>query len=158
MKYKIFIGVIILIMCITGCSNTENIVSNTEGTNLTEICTVDEEAIRRQIAKIFDIENSVYSVVNEENGLSPYMYGGSYKVVINIDKDNINAFFEDLNTYYFRAQEVEGYEDMGENVYMRIGNVKRTIKNVSVPKTCIHFITCIEKDDGGYRVYMEYLE
>ena len=158
MKYREYICILFFLMCITGCSNSGNIVSSTEETNLTEICTLDEEVIRRQIAKIFDIENSVYSVVNEENGLLTYMYGGSYKVVINIEKDSIKSFFEELNTHYYKAQEVEGYEDMGENVYMRIGNVKRTIKNVPIPKTCIYFISCIEKDDGGYRVYMEYLE
>ena len=166
MDYKILIICIALVACCCGCGKEPN--GKEDMTN--EIESVNKGASEELIEQIFDISDIKYKIIEETNALSNKEYGGSYSVVIKLEKEDVSTFIAKMEENYFIPEDITVYSNPIKNVYgkeldetdifyTRMCGVRRTLEGVeSIPMTCEFFIICSEKTTGEYEVKMVYCE
>ena len=155
MKYKLLVICIVMSICCCGCEKE----SNGNKVNSEEL-----------IEQIFDVSGVDYMIIEETNELSDKEYGGSYCVVLKVEKEDVASFITKLEGNYYKPEDVEAYsapiknvygKELGENdtFYTRHSSVRRKLEGVnSMPKTCGFYIICSEKETGDYEIKMEYAE
>ena len=149
----VFMVMLITCYCCCGCSSDKNIMTSEE-----------------RIEQIFDISGVGYEVVAEENALSEKVYGGSYSVVLKVEKEYASEFIAKLEEGYYIPENVEEYENVIKNIYgkklgetdmfyIRLAGPQREIEGKkSHPKTCGFYIICSKEITGEYEIKMKYDE
>ncbi|MBP3339050.1 MAG: hypothetical protein J6L69_06575 [Lachnospiraceae bacterium] len=106
------------------------------------------------IEQFFDIENKQYEILDVWNNLDEKEYGGSYRVLLRVQEEDIQDFRDEVEEHYF--QEKDG---KGDPFYTNLSSVKRNIPSAKwIPKTCNFFIYILSNEDGSYNVDMKYTE
>ena len=166
MNYKILVMCIVLVACCCGCGKEPN--GKEDMTNETE--SVNKGASEELIEQIFDISDIKYKIIEESNTLSDKEYGGSYSVVIKLEKEDVPSFIAQVEERYYIPEDIEEYsnpiwntygKELGERdtFYTRTSGVRRNLEGVeSIPKSCGFYIICSEKTTGEYEVKMVYSE
>lgn len=107
MKNKVFIMCVLFAICCSGCGtktemSVESVVAETTVDNEYEmsppVIKVIEEGNKTTeelVERFFGISESKYEVAEVNNGLTD-VYGGSFRVVLNVKKEDMPSFVEEL--------------------------------------------------------------
>ena len=157
---------IALAVCCCGCG--KELASKEDMTKQNE--DVIRQGSEELIEQIFDISEIKYKIIEESNSLSDKEYGGSYSVVIKLEKEDVPSFIAQVEERYYIPENIEEYsnpiwntygKELGERdtFYTTTSGVRRTLEGVeSIPKSCGFYIICSEKTTGEYEVKMVYCE
>lgn len=134
------------------------------------VCLINSKTDEEMIKQLFDLDVSDYEIIEVNNELRWFDYGGRYKIQMTIEKEQLDDFIASVEEYYWLADDSDGYKTVFRNLtgrewtendifYESLSSPKRNLGPfVGKPKTVSRHIIISESDNSDYSVEMYYLE